>query len=150
MPSIFFYAKEYTKEEVTLALESGVSGIIARQENIDAISSMARCEIIEAKQIKTIELKGKDDEEKALSFLQNGQFVLLKKPWGIIPVENLLAAMQKISLSNETRLSTKKPKNLLALEVESIEDAELATKILEQGVDSLVIFPKNLKNRDKI
>ena len=65
MPAIFFKSVPFAKEDVTLALESGVDGVIT-----DA---------------------GKEDEEQAAARARAGENIVLRRGWEIIPVENLLA-----------------------------------------------------------
>ncbi len=56
--------------------------------------------------------------------------MLIKKGWEIIPIENFLAIS----------------KGELGLEITYLEEAQLATGILERGVDFIVVLPeaKNL------
>ena len=43
MPTIFFKSVPYDKNLVTLALESGVDGIIVPDEHVAEVSGLARC-----------------------------------------------------------------------------------------------------------
>ena len=42
MPDIYFKSVPFSKEDVTLALESGVDGIITEAEHVEGVRSLAR------------------------------------------------------------------------------------------------------------
>ncbi len=79
-----------------------------------------------------IELKSKEDEREIIELSKTRYFdfiIVSAKDWKIIPFENLIAEIH----SNDT--------DLIAL-VDSIKEAELMLKILEKGVDGVLIKPK--------
>lgn len=131
MRKAFFKAVPFVKEDATLALEGGVSGLIVPESDKAAASSLARCDIFADTEIAVIALESRDDEDAAKRALEAGAFVVLKKGWEIIPVENLLAHAEKHAGSNA----------VLALEVASPAEAKLAAGILERGVNAVVITP---------
>ena len=138
MRTLFFLAVPFAKEEVTLALESGVDGIIVDKEHAASVASLARCRVIHAEDVHSICLSSKEDEAKAASLMPHG-LVLLEEGWEIIPVENLLAqAENKPSPAGDKTLSG------LALMASSLDAARLAATILQKGVDTIVIPPKGL------
>lgn len=133
MRRVLFKAAPFAKEEVTLALESGVAGLIVPEEHVAVASSLARCLVLPLGDAVFITLEGRDDEQAAADALDRGALVVLARGWEIIPVENLLAHAQK-SASTGT----------LALEAATPEEAKLAAGILEKGVDTVVLGPEAL------
>ncbi len=122
MKTVFFRSVPYDKHAVTLALESGVNGLIVPAAQVSQASSLARCTVLADEDIPCIALHAKEDEERVARMLQQGQRVLLARGWEVIPVENLLAVSHDI-----------------AVEVDSLEEAHLAAGILERGVDTVVV-----------
>lgn len=141
MPLIFFKALPFVKEEVTLALESGVDGLIVPDADIDRASSLARCVVLAESTVARISLGSKKDEQAALALLQDRMhkregapaMVLLASGWEVIPVENLLAAAEG-----------------LAVEANSLHEAKLAAGVLERGVETVVASPGALPDIKKI
>ncbi len=133
MRNVLFKAMPYQKDQVTLALESGVDGIIAPDAEIASVASMARCEAIPASQIQIVSLDSKADEELAAKALKAGQTVILSRGWEIIPVENLLAHEQCTGANGR-----------LVLEVATVDEALLAAGILESGVDTVAVAPEGV------
>lgn len=123
--TIFFSATPFAKEHVTLALESGVDGIIAPQNKAELVRSLGRAQVLTSDDFLKIRLNNKADEERAAGALKSGQRVILEKGWEIIPVENLLAQGSN-----------------LGLEVESLDRAKLAAGVLERGADIIVVLPE--------
>lgn len=131
MRKAFFKAVPFVTEDVTLALEGGVSGLIVAEKDRAAASSLARCEVFADTEMTAISLESRADEDAAKKALESGSFVALKKGWEIIPVENLLAHAEQNAGQGA----------LLALEVSSPAEAKLAAEILEKGVDAVIITP---------
>ena len=131
MRKAFFKAVPFVTEDVTLALEGGVSGLIVNERDKAAASSLARLDVLTDTEITTIGLESREDEDTAKRALESGSFVVLKKGWEIIPVENLLAHAEKHMETD----------SVLALEVTSPAEAKLAAGILEKGVNAVVIAP---------
>ncbi|GHV53710.1 3-dehydroquinate synthase [Deltaproteobacteria bacterium] len=128
MKQVFFKAVPYSKEEVALALESGVDGLIVPDGEVRSASGLARCRVMGVSDVKEIALSSREDEANAARLTAKGGNVLLSQGWEIIPVENLLA---KASLAADA--------GMLALEIISPEEAALALGILERGVDYVVV-----------
>ena len=133
MHALYFKSIPCVMEDVTLALESGANGLIVPSEQVETASSLARCDIFSAEDVVFVTLNRAEDEEKALAAMRIAPLVVLNHGWEIIPVENLLAHAQKDKL-----------KATLALEVTSLEDARLASGILEKGVDAIVVAQQAL------
>lgn len=127
MARVYFRSVPYNKNDVTLALESGVDGIIVPGENSESVAALARCQVWKDEETPLLRIDSKNDEESALERMRQGERVVLASGWEIIPVENLLAQTE----------------NVLA-EVEDSEKARLASGILERGVAGIVVSPKAL------
>ena len=128
MRSVLYKAVPYVKEEVALALESGVDGLIVPAPRLEAACRLARCRVLSEDDLVCVTLKTNEDEAGAAEALSRGKTVLLARGWEIIPVENLLAHGQANPQKGE-----------LALEVCSADEASLAARILERGVDTVVV-----------
>ena len=129
MRTVLFKALPDCKEDVTLALESGVDGLIVPSEHVAAVSSLARVTVLAAEDVTSVRLNAKSDEDAAAEAMDAGRTVVLEHGWEIIPVENLLARVPGASL---------------ALEAETLDEARLAAGILERGVDTVVVPPSGL------
>lgn len=122
MAAIYFYAVPFNKNEVTLALESGVDGVIVPSSEVEAVSVLSRCPVLSSDTVRFHEINSKADEEEILAQLQENRNVILARNWEIIPVENLLAQSDKVWA-----------------EAENLERARLAAGILERGVSAIVV-----------
>jgi 3-dehydroquinate synthase II len=125
MRRILFQAVPFDKKLVTLALESGVDGIITTPERVADVEALGRMKVLTPAELTRIELSSKSDEEDASAALEKGQAVVLAKGWEIIPVENILARSSE-----------------LGLEVESLARARLAAGVLERGAKTIVVLPE--------
>ena len=125
MPTIFFKSVPYDKNLVTLALESGVDGIIVPDEHVAEVSGLARCTVIPDSEVASVALNGKEDEEAFLDRVQKGEKCVLKRGWQVIPVENLLAQSDHIYAEAGTP-----------------DEARLAAGILQRGVTGIVVLPE--------
>ena len=125
MARIYFKCVPFSKELVTLALESGVDGVIVPRENVEPVARLSRCAVLAAEDVPSVGLREKADEEAFLERLRNGETVVLARGWEIIPVENLLAQSDRV-----------------LAEAGSLEEARLAAGILERGVDGIVLLPE--------
>lgn len=122
MSAVYFRSVPYNKGDVTLALESGVDGIIAPRENVAAVSSLARCEVWADEDSPFVKIETKADEEAALARIRQGEKIILANGWEVIPVENLLAQTDAV-----------------LAEAPNLEKARLAAGILERGVAGIVV-----------
>lgn len=125
MKEIWFKVVPFDKKLVTLALESGVDGIIADKDKHESIAALGRIRLAAPEDFYPVALACKEDEEVAVGKLKECQRVLLSLGWEIIPVENILAQAQG-----------------LAVEAASLDQARLAAGILERGVDAIVVLPQ--------
>lgn len=125
MKKIFVKAIPFDKNLVTLALESGVDGVIVDKADCEKVRTLAKTDALTPEDFETFTLGGKKDEEQAAKALAAGKNVLLGEGWEVIPVENLLAQGEH-----------------LAVEAQSYDRAVLAAGILERGVESIVVLPE--------
>ena len=127
MPAVLFKSLPFRKEDVTLALESGVDGIVAPREELARIGRLACCTAIAEEDMPSLALRAKTDEGLALSRMQAGERIVLARGWEVIPVENLLAQSDAV-----------------AVEAGNMDEALLAAGILERGVHTIVLLPSAL------
>lgn len=132
MRAVYFKAIPFVKDEVLLALESGVTGLLVPGDEALLAANLARCAVVAAEDAVAITLAGRDDEDRAAAAMSAGDLVILGAGWEIIPVENLLAR------------AGNKGTGRLFLEVATAEEATLAVGILEKGVDGVVVAPAAL------
>ncbi len=126
MAQILYKAIPYSKEDVTLALESGVDAVIVPAEATEIVSGLSRCRVLAAEEVPSIALTQKEDEQTYLDAAKKG-LCTLAPGWEIIPVENLLAQSDQVYA-----------------EVRNLKEAELAAGILERGVTGVVVLPEAL------
>ncbi len=118
------------KNLVTAALESGVSALLLKEGGSDKVKKLAKVKTIApdgdyelGNEYVIVEIKGKDDEEKAASLLKMGKKVIVKTTdWTIIPLENLLAQGDEVYAW-----------------VRNAEEAKTALTILEKGTKGVVL-----------
>ena len=125
MAKIFFRSEPFDKTAVTLALESGVDGVIVARDHAAGVAALARCEVLAAEDVARVTLNEKKDEEDALARMKAGEKVVLARGWEVIPVENLLAQSDDV-----------------LAEAGDLAEARLAAGILERGVSGIVVTPE--------
>ena len=122
MSRIYFNCVPFDKGDVTLALESGVDGVIVPREHMEQVAGLSRCPVWAAEDVATMALTVKADEEAVLERLHKGERVVLARGWEVIPVENLLAQSDSV-----------------LAEAATLDEARLAAGILERGVAGIVV-----------
>ena len=122
MSRIYFNCVPFDKGDVTLALESGVDGVIVPREHVDQVAGLSRCPVWAAEDVATMALTVKADEEAVLERLHKGERVVLARGWEVIPVENLLAQSDSV-----------------LAEAATLDEARLAAGILERGVAGIIV-----------
>jgi len=123
--NIYFKSVPFSKNDVTLALESGVDGVIVPSGNVESVASLSRIPAIAEEDMPSMAMASKADEEAIRDTLNAGRKAVLARGWEIIPVENLLAQCD----------------NVIA-EAASLEEAVLASGILQRGVQGIVVLPE--------
>ena len=122
MSRIYFNCVPFDKGDVTLALESGVDGVIVPRKHVEEVSGLSRCPVWAAEDTAMMTLSVKADEEAVLERLHKGERVVLARGWEVIPVENLLAQSDSV-----------------LAEAATLDEARLAAGILERGVAGIVV-----------
>ena len=122
MSRIYFNCVPFDKGDVTLALESGVDGVIVPREHVEQVAGLSRCPVWAAEDVATMALTVKADEEAVLERLHKGERVVLARGWEVIPVENLLAQSDSV-----------------LAEAATLDEARLAAGILERGVAGIIV-----------
>ncbi|MDD4701380.1 MAG: 3-dehydroquinate synthase II, partial [Desulfovibrio sp.] len=122
MSRIYFNCVPFDKGDVTLALESGVDGVIVPRDHVEQVAGLSRCPVWPAEETPLVGLTVKADEEAVLQRLHAGEHVVLARGWEVIPVENLLAQSDSV-----------------LVEAGTLDEARLAAGILERGVAGIVV-----------
>ena len=122
MSRIYFNCVPFDKGDVTLALESGVDGVLVPRKHVEEVSGLSRCPVWAAEDTAMMALSVKADEEAVLERLHKGERVVLARGWEVIPVENLLAQSDSV-----------------LAEAATLDEARLAAGILERGVAGIVV-----------
>jgi len=129
MKKIWVNADPWNKDIVIRALECGADAIVVpkghtpKVKELGVIPTVAEDGDIKlGDEVVTLDIEGKDDEEKAAALPKEKQLILRMKDWTIIPLENLIAQ-----------------RSGLFVEVTDSEMARTAVQILESGVDGVVL-----------
>jgi len=154
MPLVVYAALPFSKAEVTLALESGIDGLVVPQEHKAGAQRLARVPVFGEQDFSSFFLKHKQDETSAALELAKKKPVLLRYGWEVIPVENLLAEvdnhMRAGDFSGAPAGQDASGFKGLAVEAGSLKEACLAAGILERGVDMVVVLPQALNELEQI
>lgn len=73
MSRIYFRCVPFAKEQVTLALESGVDGVIVPRERVEQVAALSRCPVWANEEVASAALTAKADEEAVLARLNQGR-----------------------------------------------------------------------------
>jgi len=128
-------ARPYNKKLVTTALESGADAVIVPKGQSKKVRDLGLIKTVSTDgdlklgdDVVEITISSEKDEAKALK-VPAGTLLLIKtSDWKVIPLENLIA---------------KRGKGLLAM-VRSAQEAKIALKIMERGVDGVVLASTDL------
>jgi 3-dehydroquinate synthase II len=129
MKKFWFDARNWNRDLVTIALESGVDAIVVSSENVQKVRDLGLVNIVAENgdlklgdEVIEIEINNRDDEKKAIS-LGSSKIVIIKtSDWMVIPLENLVS----------------QTKNIIAY-VKDHQEAQLAIEALEKGVDGVLL-----------
>lgn len=122
---IYFKSVPFSKADVTLALESGVDGVIVPADCTAAVAALSRIPAIAEEDMPSFAMASKADEEHIRDVLRSGRRIVLARGWEVIPVENLLAQCPEV-----------------LAEAASFDEAVLASGILQRGVQGIVVLPE--------
>ena len=131
MKEVWLSLTNWNKDLVTESIESGIDAILTDDEHVELIKELGRITVISSQKgdmnipedVEIFIITGKDEEKKAADALGTKTVVVRTTDWDIIPIENLIPR-------GGERLFTY---------VRNIEDAKLATGIMERGVAGVVI-----------
>ena len=128
-------ARPYKKKVVTTALESGADAVIVPRGQSRKIRDLGLIKTVSpdgdlklGEDVVEITISSERDEAKALKAPAEKLLLIKTSDWKVIPLENLVA---------------KRGKGLLAW-VSNAEEAKVALKIMERGVDGVVLDTSDL------
>jgi len=140
MKKFWLDAREWNRDIVTTALESGADAIFVKPENVLQVKELGLIQIIaENGDIKPdedvieIRINSKEDENKAIELGSSKIVIVETSDWMVIPLENLVS----------------KTKNIIA-HVSSYEEARLAIEALEIGVDGVLLKTSDMNDIKKV
>jgi len=133
MKIVWVKASPWKKGIVTTALESGADGILVPKGYSSKVKKLGVIKTIAVdgdlklgKDVVEWEIKGKVDEAKILSLSKS------KKVWTVIPLENLIAQTEN-----------------LIVEVRTSKEARTMMKVLEKGVDGVLLNTQDVNEIKK-
>jgi len=128
-------ARPYNKKVVTTALESGADAVIVPKGRSKKVRELGLIKTVSVdgdlklgEDVVEMTISSEKDEAKALKVPADRLLLIKTSDWKVIPLENLIA---------------KRGKGLLAL-VRSAQEAKIALKIMERGVDGVVLASTDL------
>ncbi|MDD5556759.1 MAG: 3-dehydroquinate synthase II [bacterium] len=129
MKKVWVKAIPWDKEAVKAALESGADAVMVEEGRSAEVKRLGRIRTVApdgdirlGEEVVEVEIRGKADEERALRLSRDRTVVVRCGDWKIIPLENLIAQRRG-----------------LFAEVKSLDEARTAVRILERGVDGIVL-----------
>jgi 3-dehydroquinate synthase II len=139
---IFKVFDKFDKNIITFALEKGITEFFTDKQFIDKIRELAKVKIISddrnadyklGQDIEYVNIKDKSDETKVVNLAKKNPVIVNLDNWKIIPIENIIAQTDNI-----------------IVEVNSFEEMELCSGILEKGINSFLINVTDLNELSKI
>jgi 3-dehydroquinate synthase II len=134
MKTVWIKAIPWKKEIVTTALESGADAVMvpkgcsSKVKKLGVITTIADDgDLRLGKDVVEWEIRSKADEEKILSLSRRSKVIVRTRDWTVIPLEHLIA-----QTSN------------LIVEVKTSREAKTALKVLEKGVDGVILNTRDL------
>ncbi|HGJ65058.1 TPA: 3-dehydroquinate synthase II [bacterium] len=140
MKKFWLDAREWNRDIVTTALESGADAVFVKPENVFQVKELGLIQIIAEngdikpdEDIIEIRINSKEDENKAIELGSSKIVIVETSDWMVIPLENLVS----------------KTKNVIA-HVSSYEEARLAIEALEIGVDGVLLKTDDMNDIKKV
>lgn len=141
MKEFILDGRDFNKNIITTAIESGVDYIIVKQEKLDDIKKLGRIKVIVedkdgnlSENFVIVKIANKQDEERAAQLAKSGKNVIVQTTdWTIIPLENLIAQSPNIYCF-----------------VKNEQEAKTAVGILEKGVKGVVLQTDNINEVKKV
>ena len=134
MKKFWLDAREWDRNLVTTALESGADGVFVENEYMEKVKELGLIQTIGEKgdiklgiDVIELEINKKEDEAEVVKHGINKMVIVKTKDWKVIPLENLVS----------------KTKNIIAY-VETFQEAKLAIETLETGVDGILLKTRNM------
>lgn len=134
MKKVWVKVIPWDKEIATAALEGGADAVVVEEGRSAEVKRLGRITTVApdgdlrlGEDVVEVEIEGKADEQKALALSRNRTVVVRCRNWRIIPLENLVAQARG-----------------LFAEVGDLESAKTAVKILEKGVDGVVLASRDV------
>jgi 3-dehydroquinate synthase II len=127
MKVLWVDVRPWNKDLVTTAIESGADALVvdeaAAARELGLITTIAPDgDLVPGKDVFWVEIATKESEEKAVQLAAGGLVVVTTTDWTVIPLENLVAASDRI-----------------IARVTSAKEAELALNVLERGVHGILV-----------
>jgi 3-dehydroquinate synthase II len=134
MKIVWVKSVPYKKELITTALESGADGVLIpkgfseKAKKLGVIKTIAEDGDLKlGEDVVEWEIKGKEDEEEIIKLAKSKLVIVKTKDWTIIPLENLLAQTSG-----------------LIAEVKDSKEAQTVAKVLEKGVDGVLLNTQDI------
>ncbi len=139
MKTVWIKAVPWKKELVTTALESGADAVLVPRGCSDKVKKLGVITTIAddgdlklGKDVVEWEIRSKADEEKIIALSRKSKVIVRTSDWTVIPLENLIAQTSNI-----------------IVEVRNAREARTALKILEKGVDGVILNTRDLSEIKK-
>lgn len=126
---------EIRKKLVTTALESGADGVLVWPGEEEKVKTLGRIKVIGRGKNADIklgrgafyrEIRSKEDEQEIVKLGKRAKFVIVNaRDWKVIPLENIIAALQN--------------KCQIIVEVTNRKDAKVALETMEVGADGVLV-----------
>ena len=133
MKEIWVKADPWQKELVTAALEEGADAVIVPTDKVQEVKELGLIKTVAdngdlrwEEDVVCVEVKSAEDEERIVKLSKEKRVVVKTRDWKVIPLENLVART-----------------NNIFVEVRDLQEARIATGVLEKGVDGLIITEEN-------
>jgi len=134
MKTVWIKAIPWKKEVVTTALESGADAVMVPKGYSGKVKKLGVIKTIAddgdlrlGKDVVEWEIRSKADEEKILSLSRRSKVIVKTRDWTVIPLENLIAQTAN-----------------LIVEVKNAREAKTMLKVLEKGVDGVILHSRDL------
>ena len=134
MKKIWVKAIPWDKSIITTALESGADAVVVEKGRTAQVRKLGMIKTVApdgdfkmGEDVIELEINSKADEENALRQSKNKTVVVRCRDWKIIPLENLIAQTSGVFA-----------------EVTSLEEAVTAVRILEKGVEGVVLDTRDI------
>jgi 3-dehydroquinate synthase II len=130
MKRVWLDCRDWNKDLVTTAIESGVDAVLVAGADVDRVKALGLITVVSdsdkadlrlGQDVLEITISGKKDEER-IAALSKEIAIVESRDWTIIPLENIIAQGAKVLFP-----------------VSSTDDAKVALTILEKGVWGVLV-----------